>query len=92
MNPHQAEAAALVETQGINIIVGGNDLLHCRQSCPGTYVSTPAVAPSTVSAAKPEATPGHRLVGGLPRTNDHRTNVTAMEERAIALLVRQESR
>jgi hypothetical protein len=25
MNPRQAEAAALVETQGINIIVGGND-------------------------------------------------------------------
>jgi hypothetical protein len=35
---------------------------------------------------------GRRLVGGLPRTNVHLTNVTAMEKRAIALLTRQESR
>jgi hypothetical protein len=36
--------------------------------------------------------PGRRLVGGHPRTNVHRTNVTAMEKRAIALLFRRESR
>jgi hypothetical protein len=35
---------------------------------------------------------GRRLVGGHPRTNVHRTNVTSMEERAIVLLPREESR
>ena len=35
---------------------------------------------------------GRRLVGGLPRTNVHHTNVTTKEKRTIALLFRQESR
>ena len=32
-----------------------------------------------------------RLVGGLPRTNDHRAQLTAVEKCAIALLLRQEA-
>ena len=87
---------------------------HCRQSCPGTYVSMPSSCPSVgglgdksriVQRMDHLPQPGHpqtavlgkkrlgrRLVGGLPWTNVHRTNVTAMDKRAIALLFRQESR
>ena len=138
MHPHQAEAAALVETQCINIVVGGNDpqaaaplplgKLSGRldQDGPrpvpllarvkGENLALPPVLPRHVrehaqqlpvgglgdksriiqgmdqfpQTRHPETVVpgkkrlGRRLVGGLPRTNVHRTNVTAMEKRAIA--------
>jgi hypothetical protein len=46
--------------------------------------------PETVVPGKKRL--GRRLVGGLSRTNVHRTNLTAMEKRALALPFRQESR
>ena len=46
--------------------------------------------PETVVPGKKRL--GRRLVDGLPRTNVHRTNVTAREKSAIALPFRQEAR
>ncbi len=138
MHPHQAEAAALVETQRIDVVISGNDpqagaslpcgqmpdrldqggprpvpllagvegedlaLLpvlprhvreHAEQPPPGGLGDkrrmiqragqlSQAGHPETVVAGKELL--GRSLVGGLPRTDLHRPNVTAMEQGTIA--------